>query len=268
MASYPYQPLKLPHETRILTLNPGKHEEDLRCSLSHMDIEAAGPYDCLSYCWSKSVAREPDMDSRVMVAPDPESEDEEPRLVRVGDLLGDPRFEFVYIRKGGVLPDAQVYCDSVEVTIGGELFRALKRVRTDITEPLKIWVDALCINQSDVAERNEHVKMMGKIYTNAAMVRIWLGDSGGHERVAFQALGELRKILRDRSEGLAGATRNKAQELLISHPQWYAIEWDAIAQFIGRAWVRMSTHLTVPDQPSLTSFKVRTHMGRPGNCEC
>ncbi|KAL8991832.1 MAG: hypothetical protein Q9169_007613 [Polycauliona sp. 2 TL-2023] len=37
-----------------------------------------------------------------------------------------------------------------------------------------LWIDALCINQSDLAERQSHVAMMSRIYGQAATVRIWL----------------------------------------------------------------------------------------------
>lgn len=38
-----------------------------------------------------------------------------------------------------------------------------------------LWVDALCINQSDVAERNQQVNMMGQIFSAAHFVISWLG---------------------------------------------------------------------------------------------
>lgn len=37
------------------------------------------------------------------------------------------------------------------------------------------WVDALCIDQSNVAERNHQVQKMGQIYSDAEKVMIWLG---------------------------------------------------------------------------------------------
>ncbi|KAI1461666.1 heterokaryon incompatibility protein-domain-containing protein [Annulohypoxylon moriforme] len=43
-------------------------------------------------------------------------------------------------------------------------------------EPLLFWIDAICINQGDIKERTEQVKLMRRIYTTASMVRIWLGD--------------------------------------------------------------------------------------------
>ncbi|KAJ9659233.1 hypothetical protein H2198_003237 [Neophaeococcomyces mojaviensis] len=38
------------------------------------------------------------------------------------------------------------------------------------------WIDAICINQQNVQERNHQVRQMGSIYRNASEVRIWLGE--------------------------------------------------------------------------------------------
>ncbi|ORY15938.1 heterokaryon incompatibility, partial [Clohesyomyces aquaticus] len=40
---------------------------------------------------------------------------------------------------------------------------------------LTIWVDAVCINQEDLLERNQQVAMMSQIYKSATTVRIYLG---------------------------------------------------------------------------------------------
>ena len=41
--------------------------------------------------------------------------------------------------------------------------------------PIRIWVDAVCINQNDNAEKAFQVPLMGDIYTLATMVYVWLG---------------------------------------------------------------------------------------------
>ena len=38
-----------------------------------------------------------------------------------------------------------------------------------------IWADAVCINQDDVTEKNQQVRMMDQIYQNATVVSVWLG---------------------------------------------------------------------------------------------
>ncbi|KAI0847202.1 heterokaryon incompatibility protein-domain-containing protein [Daldinia vernicosa] len=38
-----------------------------------------------------------------------------------------------------------------------------------------VWIDAICINQANVQERNQEVSRMGKIYSQAGHVIVWLG---------------------------------------------------------------------------------------------
>jgi hypothetical protein len=246
MALYPYRPLNLPHETRILTVLQGKGDDELICQLSHLNIESGESYDALSYCWSKSVAHARNLDEVVSlynaVSPDVEDSEKKPRLVQVRDLLGD-NWEFLYVKYGGALPDGKIVCDGVEMTVGGELFRALRHLR-EPTEPLRLWIDALCINQDDIQERTEHVKVMGSIYQNAATVRIWLGDAIGLERLIFQALEGLNTIITEVQPDLKDLkTPEQAQTRCMSHPKWYEVEWSALAHFFDRAWVRALRNL-------------------------
>lgn len=44
-----------------------------------------------------------------------------------------------------------------------------------LKEPIRVWVDFLCINQHDLGERNSQVAMMGQIYMAADSVYAWLG---------------------------------------------------------------------------------------------
>jgi Heterokaryon incompatibility protein (HET) len=51
-----------------------------------------------------------------------------------------------------------------------------------------MWIDALCINQHDVAERNYQVSRMGQIYSEAKMVHAWLGLSGPYTAAGVEFL--------------------------------------------------------------------------------
>jgi hypothetical protein len=46
-----------------------------------------------------------------------------------------------------------------------------------------LWIDALCIDQSNTLERNHQVQQMGRIYSLAETVLIWLGDDKQAEKV-------------------------------------------------------------------------------------
>ena len=55
------------------------------------------------------------------------------------------------------------------------LAAALKRLRLSDSSRI-LWVDAICINQSDCAEKSQQVAQMAAIYANAARVVAWLGE--------------------------------------------------------------------------------------------
>ncbi len=72
--------------------------------------------------------------------------------------------------------------DMKMIELNGSKFRArsnlhhflLKARDCDMLGPS--WIDAMSINQEDVAERNNQVKMMGLIYHSATSVLLWLGS--------------------------------------------------------------------------------------------
>jgi hypothetical protein len=50
---------------------------------------------------------------------------------------------------------------------------ALYRLRNDVKDYL--WIDALCIDQTNSTERASQVLLMGDIYSSAKRVIVWLG---------------------------------------------------------------------------------------------
>jgi hypothetical protein len=61
----------------------------------------------------------------------------------------------------------------------------------------KIWVDAICINQRDVAERGIQVPRMGLIYSKATEVIAWLGVEAENSRAACKAIRSLEDLQPD-----------------------------------------------------------------------
>lgn len=78
-----------------------------------------------------------------------------------------------------------------------------------------IWIDALCIDQSNDRERSMQVQIMGEIYARSRGVRVWLGPiPGSGADLSEQQVGRLlhdgikgqysaRKVLNDDSSYLA-----------------------------------------------------------------
>ncbi|KAE8152350.1 hypothetical protein BDV25DRAFT_137923 [Aspergillus avenaceus] len=63
-------------------------------------------------------------------------------------------------------------------------------LQTDIplTAARPIWIDSICINQSDIPERNAQVAIMSKIYSHAASVIVWLGIEDEYAAPAFEGM--------------------------------------------------------------------------------
>jgi hypothetical protein len=51
-----------------------------------------------------------------------------------------------------------------------------------------LWVDAICIDQSNIEERNHQVKLMDLIYKNAKIVFMWLGEEADGSDLAMEIL--------------------------------------------------------------------------------
>lgn len=60
------------------------------------------------------------------------------------------------------------------IHVGDHLAGLLLRLREEQSEML-LWVDAICINQTDKAEKSHQIPLMGDIYRFASRVIVWLG---------------------------------------------------------------------------------------------
>ncbi|KAH6891415.1 heterokaryon incompatibility protein-domain-containing protein [Thelonectria olida] len=73
-----------------------------------------------------------------------------------------------------------IYVDGHAFSATKNLVAALHRIREFLHGEgvLPIWIDAICINQGDVEERNAQVAMMKQIYEKSAMIVCWLSEAG------------------------------------------------------------------------------------------
>ncbi|KEY74542.1 hypothetical protein S7711_07148 [Stachybotrys chartarum IBT 7711] len=98
----------------------------------------------------------------------------------VVSLDSKPEFEALSYtwseNKDGARKDAKsrMILNGHNFLVSSNLKLALRQLRSE-TEARVLWVDAICINQSDIEERNEQVSMMRNIYSSCNHVIIWLG---------------------------------------------------------------------------------------------
>jgi hypothetical protein len=77
--------------------------------------------------------------------------------------------------------------DGKRISITHNLDDALRNFRY-ANKPRLLWADALCINQFSVGEKNRQVAIMGRIYSNAKRVLIWVGPERDGSDKAIEVL--------------------------------------------------------------------------------
>ena len=71
---------------------------------------------------------------------------------------------------------SSVFCDGARIKVTKNCEHVLQKLRRHGSETV-LWVDAICIDQSNDEERSSQVALMDTIYTRARQVLIWLGDA-------------------------------------------------------------------------------------------
>jgi hypothetical protein len=135
---------------RRQTNSPGSHfprdpsnPSDLHISIFHTPLDAARrvwpSFQALSYVWSDPT----DCRDLIVLSIVPGSDPEEPSLPRT-------------------------------LSVTSNLAEAI-RYLPFLDKYIVFWIDAICINQDNLAERAQQVSLMAEIYSSTSLVHAWLG---------------------------------------------------------------------------------------------
>ncbi|KAI0966472.1 heterokaryon incompatibility protein-domain-containing protein, partial [Xylaria arbuscula] len=120
------------------------------------------------------------------------------------DNVNPPSYAAVSYTWGSQRPSRRIFCHG-KMLLVTENCEAILRQFRQADKMSYLWVDAICINQSIVEERNDQVAMMEDIYRLAEMVVVWLGpatENTGEAFNYFESLAEHRCSLTDDRERL------------------------------------------------------------------
>ena len=101
------------------------------------------------------------------------------------------------------------------------LWDFLRRIRHP-TETLTLWIDAICINQSDLEERAYQVSLMSSVFTGAQHVLVWLGKAESYSHAAMHIIKEIAEQRRG-----GRITENE---------MWSLFRW-SMKDYWSRTWV-------------------------------
>lgn len=117
-------------------------------------------------------------------------EDDEGQIVcqlETASLDNDPKYAAMSYVWGDAAVTTDILVDNIPFAATTNLVAGLLQFRrAGLGQPGKgkdaglsrLWIDSICINQQDMAERNQQVSFMGDIYMNARYVLSWLGLPG------------------------------------------------------------------------------------------
>ncbi|KAL7896603.1 heterokaryon incompatibility domain-containing protein [Trichoderma sp. TUCIM 5745] len=194
-------------EIRILSVQPGKDDEPLKATLFKRKLEdVRDRYEALSYTWGNP--KEKPLD-KIMIR---DLDAELPQAVSMKTVVQTAVF------KGWGAP----------FYIRSNLNRALMRLRKTTDSPINIWVDAICIDQSESGhrEKEQQLAMMAQIYNYASHVCIWLGDGIAQAEGAFSLVRDIMNFKNFDTKVRSAETKEKWIQLIeIMKVAWFSRRW-------------------------------------------
>ncbi|KAJ1325984.1 HET domain-containing protein [Microdochium nivale] len=101
--------------------------------------------------------------------------------IEVVSLDDNPKFVALSYAWGNLNETAPITINGVEVHVTRNLRRALA-LHSSRQHEYPIWADAVCINQANLGEKSSQIKLMSRVYEQAASVFCWLGLATPHIR--------------------------------------------------------------------------------------
>ncbi|MCJ1249510.1 hypothetical protein MMC30_006735 [Trapelia coarctata] len=150
------------NQIRLVVLFPGELGSRIRCSRIVFSLDDRPQYEALSYTWG---------------------DESNPSVIEV--YLSKP------LPRTSSLSVHQIEASSSgSLQITNNLHTALQYLRYVDKERI-LWVDAICIDQTNNAEKSKQIPLMAKIYGIASNVLVWLGPADSATDKAFDLMDDM-----------------------------------------------------------------------------
>jgi hypothetical protein len=219
-----FRPLETAHSIRILHVDHRQQKVPFRYRMSQLSLDQVTlpRYHCLSYTWGNPV----------------------PEHIKGTSQSSNriKRYE-IYLEEIGAEKENTVHT----ITISSNLHDFLVQLNEDAlgAVPL-IWIDAVCINQSDMAEKVAQVKLMDRVYTLCYKAICWLGPHDYSSRMTKSIFRKLEDIFYDHQEQVfRQAMQDKKSTGHFPLPDFLESlglgdisqnEWYALGELFQRSW--------------------------------
>ncbi|KAL9619119.1 MAG: hypothetical protein Q9160_006208 [Pyrenula sp. 1 TL-2023] len=165
-------------DIRILTLEPGSKEDNIKCNLQATRLSSsAPPFETLSHCWGEGLNTE---------------------RIRVNDC---------------------------PLLITEALWQALQHLR-HVSSPRRLWIDAICIDQSSAEEKPAQISLMREIFAAATLTVAWIGPGDEASKDTLKMASYLAShTMPEKYEGLSDSDRPPTLNYKIESRRSEWINW-------------------------------------------
>jgi len=144
-----------------------------------------------------------------------DAEEQAPRYIGLSYTWGDPDL------RRPILVSDKIFHATVNLAI------ALEHLQ-DEKKTIIFWIDAICIDQSNLGEKSIQVQRMGNIFASAALVIAWLGPAADESEVALRELMRYSYHCPDSYEKLKNTFSGV----------YAALPFESINAFFDRPWFK------------------------------
>lgn len=163
-----------------------------------------------------------------------------------------PHFYAISYEWGQPQPSHDIIIDDKVFSIRSNLKDCLERFGSAYVGFYRpVWIDAICIDQSNLAERNAQVKIMGQIYSSATLVIAWFGKQAPARGSLTEAISclqdwqlseDYKTLLESSDEPPRRTTRTPgtSQPQLLSLADPYGPMWNCLRDLCEQTyWTRL-----------------------------
>jgi hypothetical protein len=163
---------------------------------------------------------------------------------KLENFLFDEAPEYTALSYAWGIPDdsKKIICDGKSLYITPHLHGAFYHLHA-LVPITKVWIDAICINQADVAEKAVQTRRMNNVYGSAQKVLAWLGKGDDNSDSAMDGIEGI-------NQKLALILQNNTAEILAFIDHWLGKDslrsphlpetndsiWYALGQIYSQPW--------------------------------
>jgi len=239
LRNYQYAPLPSRTSIRLLELIPSEDRRVVQCHLKTFELDDAPQFCALSYTWGNPLMRlKPGAASRTNRTPDRTSD---PLAYKPDDIDHFP----IYGESGSSRRSRRhtIICDGRIIKVTSNLKDALRMLASSITSrslvPAYYWIDAICMDQQNILERNAQVAKMAEIFRKAQSVVVWLGKEDEYTMDALTTIEKVSAVPEEAWSSVAYTSfYDPTQASAYPPPNLSYQNWLGFIALINRPWFK------------------------------